>query len=282
PGELDQLEHDLGTLGVKLADVKCAVITHGHADHAGGNGELRVFAPQVAVAIHPADKDLLGGPEAHLRSPVDAAAAMRLMGREDMVHEREAVLRRVVGRSTGVDRELADGDVVDLGDDVRLNVVHTPGHTSGSVCYYWESGATVFSGDAVQGHGWRAGMAPIYHDVCYLDSLTRIGELGADVLCMGHTFGWSGVLNDPVRHGTDIGLTLDASRRASAAIDHAASTALEQLGPHVSFLELAQAAFRELVYDLPLVFDRRTLVPPAVARAIRAHLEAQGWRAPSP
>ncbi|HEY3061016.1 MAG TPA: MBL fold metallo-hydrolase [Chloroflexota bacterium] len=276
------VEPALRELGLHWSDLDFLLNTHGHADHAGGNGELRVFAPQVAVAIHPADKDLLGGPEAHLRSPVDAAAAMRLMGREDMVHEREAVLRRVVGRSTGVDRELADGDVVDLGDDVRLNVVHTPGHTSGSVCYYWESGATVFSGDAVQGHGWRAGMAPIYHDVCYLDSLTRIGELGADVLCMGHTFGWSGVLNDPVRHGTDIGLTLDASRRASAAIDHAASTALEQLGPHVSFLELAQAAFRELVYDLPLVFDRRTLVPPAVARAIRAHLEAQGWRAPSP
>jgi len=50
----------------------------------------------------------------------------------------------------------------------------------------------------------------------------------------------------------------------------------------VPFLELAQAAFRELVFDLPIVFDRRTIVPPAVARAIRAHLEAHGWVRASP
>ena len=116
------------------------------------------------------------------------------------------------GSSTGVDRVLDDDDVVDLGDDVRLRVVHTPGHTAGSVCFFWESGGTVFSGDAVQGHGWRAGMAPIYHDLTYVDSLGRIEGLDADVLCMGHTFNWGGVLNDPVRRGGEISATLQASR----------------------------------------------------------------------
>lgn len=41
PGELKQLEHDLGRLGVRLADIKCVVVTHGHADHAGGARELQ-------------------------------------------------------------------------------------------------------------------------------------------------------------------------------------------------------------------------------------------------
>lgn len=267
----------LRELGKDWSDLDYLLNTHGHADHAGGNGELKAEAPHVQVGIHPADKDLLGGPEAHLHSPTDAAAVMRLMGREDLVHEREVVLRRIVGRASGVDRELQDGDTVDLGDDVKLSVVHTPGHTAGSVCFFWEAGGTAFTGDAVQGHGWRAGMAPIYHDVVYLNSLARIESLQATSLCMGHTFGWDGVSNNPVRTGPEVGKTLQASRDASAAIDRAARHALGQLGARAPFIELAEAAFRELVFDLPIRFDRRTIVPPATARAIRAHLEAQGW-----
>lgn len=276
------VEPALREMGVLWSDLDYLLNTHGHVDHAGGNGEVKASAPQVQIGIHHHDAYLTAGPEAHLHSDTDASAAMRLMGRTDLLQEREAVLRRVVGRAAGVDRELADGDVVDLGDDVRLTVVHTPGHTRGSVCYFWEGGSTVFSGDAVQGHGWKSGMPPIYHDVTYLESLSRIEALQASTLCMGHTFGWNGVSNAPVRLGADIGATLQASREASAAVDRASTHALHQLGPDAPFLELAQTAFREMVFDLPLVFDRRSIVPAVAARAIRAHLEAHGWRAATP
>jgi glyoxylase-like metal-dependent hydrolase (beta-lactamase superfamily II) len=275
------VEPALLELGLAWSDLDYLLNTHGHADHAGGNGELKALSPQTHVGIHPADAHLLRGPEAHLNSQTDASAMMRLMGRDDMVAEREAVLWRIVGRSSGVDRELSDGDLVDLGADVRLRVIHTPGHTDGSVCFLLESEGMLFSGDAVQGHGWRAGLAPIYHDTIYLASLDRIDALGAKTLCMGHTFGWSGVLNDPVRSGADVGLTLEASRNAAAAIDRAVSSALSQLGPDAAFLVLAQAAFHELVYDLPITWDTRTEVPPSAAGAIRAHLLAHGWQAPS-
>jgi hypothetical protein len=99
---------------------------------------------------------------------------------------------------------------------------------------------------------------------------------------MGHTFGWDGVLNDPVRRGPEVAETLQASRLASAVIDHAAAEALRQLGPQASFAELTEAAFRELVFDLPIKFDRNTIFPVTVARAIRAHLNAHGWVAPQP
>src|SRR5712691_7015084 len=275
------VEPALRELGLQWSDLDFLLNTHGHADLAGGNGELKAAAPQVKISIHPADGYLLSGPEAHLHSETDGAAVMRLMGRDDLVQEREAVLRRVVGRSTGVDRELLDGDVVDLGQDVRLKVVHTPGHTLGSVCYFWDAGGTLFSGDAVQGHGWRAGVPPIYHDVDYLDSIDRIGELNASALCMGHTFGWNGVLNDPVRYGPEIAQTLQASKTAAAAIDRAVAAALGQLGPEASFSALAEAACRELVFDMPIQFDRRTIVNLTAARAIRAHLTAHGWEATS-
>ena len=274
------VEPALRELGLGWSDLDYLLNTHGHADHAGGNGEVKASAPQVQIGIHPGDRYLLDGPQAHLNSPTDSSAVMRLLGREDLLREREVVLRQVIGRTAGVERELVDGDVVDLGQDVRLTVVHTPGHTLGSVCYVWERGQTVFSGDAVQGHGWRAGMPPIYHDVTYLRSLERIESLGASVLCMGHTFGWQGVLNDPVRRGPEVVQTLQASRDASAAIDRATAHALRQLGPGAGFGELAEAAFRELVFDLPLLFDRGSRVPIVAARAICAHLMAHGWTPP--
>src|ERR671932_107925 len=208
------VEPALRELGLSWTDLDYLLNTHGHADHAGGNGEVKASAPQVQIGIHPGDRYLLDGPHAHLDSPTDSSAAMRLLGREDLLREREVVLRQVIGRTAGVERELVDGDVVDLGQDVRLTVVHTPGHTLGSVCYVWERGQTVFSGDA------------------------------------------------------------------GAAIDRATAEALRQLGPQASFGDLAEAAFRELVFDLPLLFDRSSRVPVVAARAISAHLLAQGWTPP--
>src|SRR5919199_6812071 len=127
------VEPALRELGLGWSDLDYLLNTHGHPDHAGGNGEVKAAAPRATIGLHPADEHLAAGPEAHLRSRTDASALLRLLGREDLIPEREAVLRQVIGNAVGVDRELAEGDVIDLGQDVRLTVVHTPGHTDGSV-----------------------------------------------------------------------------------------------------------------------------------------------------
>jgi glyoxylase-like metal-dependent hydrolase (beta-lactamase superfamily II) len=273
------VEPALRELGLGWSDLDYLLNTHGHPDHAGGNGAVKAAAPHVDSRMHHADQFMLGGPEAHLASPSDAAALLRLLGRDDLIAEREVVLRKVVGASSGVEHELDDGDTVDLGGDVRLRVTHTPGHTNGSVTFFLENDGVLFTGDAVQGHGWRAGMAPLYYDAEYLRSLDRIEALGARTLCMGHTFGWTGVSNEPVRRGPAVAETLSASRHASSAIDAAVGMALERYGADAGFPVLAEAAFRELAFELPVLFDRRTVVPAAAAAAIRAHLEARGWRA---
>jgi glyoxylase-like metal-dependent hydrolase (beta-lactamase superfamily II) len=272
------VEPALHELGLGWSDLDYLLNTHGHPDHAGGNGAVKAAAPRVESRMHRADQFMLGGPEAHLSSPNDATALLRLLGREDLLAEREAVLRKVVGPSIGVERALEDGDVVDLGRDVRLRVTHTPGHTNGSVCFLLEADGTLFTGDAVQGHGWRAGMAPLYYDAAYVRSLDRIEALGPTTLCMGHTFGWSGVSNEPVRRGPAIAETLASSRRASSAIDAAVGLALERHGVEAPFPVLAEAAFRELAFELPVLFDRRTVVPAGAAAAIRAHLQTRGWQ----
>ena len=46
------------------------------------------------------------------------------------------------------DAELADGQLIPIGDGA-LRVIHTPGHTPGSVCFYSEADATLIAGDTL-------------------------------------------------------------------------------------------------------------------------------------
>ena len=46
------------------------------------------------------------------------------------------------------DRELADGETLRVGDGT-LRVIHTPGHTPGSVCFYSAEDATLIAGDTL-------------------------------------------------------------------------------------------------------------------------------------
>ncbi len=47
-----------------------------------------------------------------------------------------------------VDTKLEDADVIDLGS-LKLEVLHTPGHTKGSICLYEPESKTLFSGDTL-------------------------------------------------------------------------------------------------------------------------------------
>ena len=93
--------------------VVAIVCTHGHNDHV--NAAAAVAGPTGApVLLHPDD----------------------LMLWHDVYPDREP------------DAGLADGEVVRVaGDDLR--VLHTPGHSPGGVCLWWEAGGAVFSGDTL-------------------------------------------------------------------------------------------------------------------------------------
>ena len=61
------------------------------------------------------------------------------------------------------------------------------------------------------------------------------------------------------------------------AIDLAVGVALERHGHDASFATLAETAVRELAFDIPVLFDRRTYAPVTALATFRAHLEAKGW-----
>jgi hydroxyacylglutathione hydrolase len=97
---------------VKQRDLQIRYIlnTHGHFDHIIGNAQL-VAELDVPLGIHPADQTLLskGGGAAYFGMGTVASPHATL--------------------------ELTDGFNLQVGE-VNLQVIHTPGHTPGSVCFY--------------------------------------------------------------------------------------------------------------------------------------------------
>jgi glyoxylase-like metal-dependent hydrolase (beta-lactamase superfamily II) len=104
------------------------VHTHAHIDHIGDWSRLRRITGAKGM-LHPADLPL------YQTLPIQA-------GWIGLTHAPPVV---------ALDGELADGDVFRAGN-VRVSVLHTPGHTPGSVCFDVRDGdaePTVLSGDTL-------------------------------------------------------------------------------------------------------------------------------------
>jgi len=120
------LLHSLDALGVSPDKVGIVISTHCHFDHVSCNG----LFTNAKIMIHS----------------------------EDAVHvsekHRTHVLVPVFPKSftARVDRMLSDGDLIRVGGD-ELQVIHTPGHTKGSVCILHTGSGTLFSGDTIFAHG---------------------------------------------------------------------------------------------------------------------------------
>ncbi|MBD3308189.1 MBL fold metallo-hydrolase, partial [candidate division KSB3 bacterium] len=95
-------------------------------------------------------------------------------------------------KSLQVTTRLEDGDQVEILGG--LKVLHTPGHTPGSICVYQEARGIVFCGDLLfNGHPFtgRGGLryAPRIFSVDpeqAQQSAHRLSELAVEVLCVGH------------------------------------------------------------------------------------------------
>lgn len=267
----------LASLGLALSDVDLIINTHGHMDHLGGNAAVK-DASGAQVLLHPADRPLAEAHEAHRAM---FAAPFELLGLPERGAQSAAFTIRLLGRSVGVDRLLDDGDTIDLGDDVRFQVIHTPGHTPGSVSLYWERERLLVSGDAIQARGSRPGGMPLYfHAADYRRSLDRLRPIPIDLLLMGHAFHYAYPLVDPVRAREQAAQSIAESIALWEAIEEAVRAELAA-APGADNLAIARAATRRLQYRVPILLDPDLDLPHGLPAALAAHIrEARAGTAP--
>jgi len=123
-------------------EILAVICTHGHAGH-GGAAPAVAERDESPVALHP--KDRLAWREAH----------------GDEVPEIEM-----------------EHDGAFEVADVTLDVLHTPGHTPGSVSIYCEDLGVVFTGDALLAAG------PCVHEGSYPDFAGQLSAIGSGLLTL--------------------------------------------------------------------------------------------------
>ncbi|MBM7556284.1 MBL fold metallo-hydrolase [Halanaerobacter jeridensis] len=148
-------EKILKALEEKELDLKLIINTHGHIDHIAANEKI-LAETNAQLLVHEADANFLTNPELNLSSFM----AEKLI-------------------SPAADRVLEAGGEINCGE-ISLEVIHTPGHTKGSICLL---GADVlFSGDTLFARGVGRTDLPTGSRSKLNQSLEKIVELDDEIM----------------------------------------------------------------------------------------------------
>lgn len=175
-GSSAQIVDFIRSLGRSVEEVSLIIITHNHLDHAGGLAELRRLT-KARVAAHKAD---VSDTENQLPYPRTVQRLLRVRP--------FSALRSVFSiQPSEVDIQLEGGELLKpLGG---LRVIHTPGHTPGSISLFSPQNKLLIVGDALNKGGKIPRLPPkmVSTDLTQArDSVKRLARLDFDILCFGH------------------------------------------------------------------------------------------------
>jgi hydroxyacylglutathione hydrolase len=120
----DNIEQVLVIVGKHNLQVKQIVITHAHIDHVGGAMKLRE-ATGAPILLNQNDYALL-----------------------KMLDVQAAWIGVAPPGEVKIDQSLSTGDTVNAGAHAAT-ILHTPGHTEGSICLYFPAEKTLVAGDTL-------------------------------------------------------------------------------------------------------------------------------------
>lgn len=146
----------LKMLGKSLEGFNQVINTHAHFDHIGGNG----YFTEAKIAAHEDDAAVIENAD-EKKSYAEFF--------EGHLHPRN------------VDTRLKDGDMID-----GLKVIHTPGHTPGSICLLDEKNGILFSGDTIFSDGAGRTDMPGGDDEALTRSIKLISGLKYSKILPGH------------------------------------------------------------------------------------------------
>jgi glyoxylase-like metal-dependent hydrolase (beta-lactamase superfamily II) len=167
PGLIGSLDRDL--------KIKAVINTHIHFDHTLGNPAFRSVAPVWAHCLE--------------RRVLYYAANMFFT---------TLFSGRIPGR---IDFRLTEGETLKLGDE-SISVMHTPGHSPGSLCLYWPG--NLISGDTIFVAGVGRTDLPLGRTADLKDSVKRLMDY-----LPGDTLIWPGH-----NYASQYPITMAANRRA--------------------------------------------------------------------
>lgn len=228
----------LRNTGRNPEEISLMILTHGHPDHIGAAKAIKEISG-CSVAAHGADRVWIENPDQQLKDrPVPGFYSL-------------------VKGSVRVDRILNEGDVLYLEPEMHLEVLHTPGHSPGSISLWMQEEGVLFSGDAIT----LAGEMPIYDDIkSSMASIQRLKAIeGINLLLSA----W-----DEPRQGEDAYRIMDQGLDYLQRIHRSVIRAAERKGSD-NQMEICSEAVREL--GLP-----EMMANPLVCRSFLSSLTDEG------
>lgn len=170
--------HHIGRSPTELTRLIC---THGHPDHIGGVREIATH--RTEVLMHPADAD-----------------GLRVRFRDVVRRPRPGPIIALLTRGPKDALPILNRDVIPVAGG--LEVIHTPGHTPGSVCLYARRHRLLFTGDVLQVLRGRLTFAsPLFSDDMPMArrSVERLAELDVQTIAFSHYPPWRERANEALR-----------------------------------------------------------------------------------
>jgi len=160
PGHFHLFSHvrdQLSALSLTPEDMDIVIITHGHPDHMEA---VRIFADATSmIAIHETEMQFIKRVAPHY------GEALGITDFEPHILLREGDLK--IG-------------------NLDFQVIHTPGHSPGSICLYWPERKALFAGDVVFNQGIGRTDLPGGDGDKLKESIKRISRLEVECLLTGH------------------------------------------------------------------------------------------------
>jgi glyoxylase-like metal-dependent hydrolase (beta-lactamase superfamily II) len=198
PGYWKLVQAELTSMGKSLSDVRALILTHGDTDHIGFAAQL-YRETGVAAHIHEADADRA---RLKVKKPNFGWGPVKIGPLTGFLwySARRGGLRP---RAVTELQTMADGDVIDAPGSPRI--IHTPGHTPGSVAVHVPDVDALFLGDTMTTRNVLTGVtgpkpAPFTLEPKQaVASLDRIERVDATRLLPGHGPAWDGGVPEAVR-----------------------------------------------------------------------------------
>lgn len=157
----DYVAGELENLGVKVEDVDLVINTHEHFDHIGGNPFL------YKTALVAASRN----------------AATKIELQDEYVTHLES--RKHRGEEFAVHIWMENRMLIWTGD-YKLKILHTPGHTSGSICIYDPFERFMFTGDTVVHGEYLTPMLESGSAGDFVNSIERLLTMKVNLMLPGH------------------------------------------------------------------------------------------------
>jgi len=159
-------------LKIKPSDIKTIIITHAHIDHIGNAATLKKITG-AKIAVHQDDADFIAG----RKKLVLPSSGIKL----------KFLLIRFLSPFFKAAPVQPDILLNDKDEIAGLKVIHTPGHTPGSICLLDSKRKVLFVGDLIRFMDGEILGPPITMDVEQVQkSIGKIAGLAFEIMLSGH------------------------------------------------------------------------------------------------